>query len=102
MIKSMNLTLSHNKYSTALATVAIVIGVGAYWADVIKSQKGVATESLSTVRTVAWYVANITEAKAINRTCYHGKDPALTQESEDCQNALKALNMAHISQNYQN
>lgn len=102
MIKSMHLTPSSNKNAITVVTLAIAIGVGVYWADSIRFNESPALEASSSVRPVAWYVANIADAKAVNRACFHEKDPALTQASEDCQNAHKALNLAHIGQNYQN
>ncbi len=49
-------------------------------------------------RSVAWYVANIHEARAMNRSCFSQGNAA----SEDCRNSLQALNISHVSQNYQN
>lgn len=40
------------------------------------------------VKTVAWYVANIKEARAQNQTCH---DNPNLQGSENCVNALHAL-----------
>lgn len=101
MINPMNLSLPSSKHSSALMALAIALGMGAYTAYALNAPDNHASSAEGQVRTVAWYVANIAEAKAVNRTCFQG-DSALMQESEDCQNALKALNMAHISRNYQN
>ena len=50
-------------------------------------------------KSVAWYVANIHQAKAVNRSCFvDNNSPA----SADCQNALQALTISHVSQNVQN
>jgi hypothetical protein len=49
-------------------------------------------------KSVAWYVANIHEARATNRACFSQGNAV----SDDCRNALQALNISHVSQNYQN
>jgi hypothetical protein len=49
-------------------------------------------------KSVAWYVANIHEARAMNRACFSQGNAA----SDDCRNSLQALNISHVSQNYQN
>jgi len=42
-------------------------------------------------KSVAWYVANIKDAKTKNQQCYD--DPNL-KDTEDCQNALHALQIS--------
>ncbi|WP_367155429.1 EexN family lipoprotein [Methylomonas sp. HYX-M1] len=42
-------------------------------------------------KSVAWYVANIKDAKIKNQQCYD--DPNL-KDTEDCQNALHALQIS--------
>lgn len=49
-------------------------------------------------KSVAWYVANIHEAREMNRACFSQGNAA----SDDCRNSLQALNISHVSQNYQN
>lgn len=102
MERQLNLSLPLTRYSPALATLVVAIGIGAYWADTLKFQEDPAAEAENASRTVAWYVAHIAEAKAVNRTCFHSQEPESPQNSEDCQNALKALELAHVSRNYQN
>lgn len=106
MINPMNLQLPSEMHSTKRVAMALVfvfaLGTVAYVAFPRNVQESAPNTEASSSRTVAWYVAHIAEAKAINRTCFKGEDSVLTQDSEACQNALKALNMAHISQNYQN
>lgn len=53
-------------------------------------------------RSVAWYAANIREARDINRACFGSATSAERPSEEDCQNSLRALNISHVSQNYQN
>ena len=55
------------------------------------------TENALTVGSIAWYVSHISEAKAVNRQCFETK-----ADTDECRNALAALNMAHISRNYLN
>ncbi len=53
-------------------------------------------------RSVAWYAANIREARDINRACFGSRSSTERPSEEDCQNSLRALNISHVSQNYQN
>lgn len=48
----------------------------------------VANESGKDAKSVAWYVANIQEAKAQNQACH---DSPSNQSTENCANALHAL-----------
>jgi hypothetical protein len=106
MINPMNLQLPSEMHSTKRVALALVfvlaLGVVAYAAFPRNVQESTQDIEANASTTVAWYVAHIADAKDINRTCFKGEDPLLTQDSQPCQNALKALNMAHISQNYQN
>ena len=102
MYRQFNLTLPWTRYSPALAALVVAIGVGASWTDALNFQSDPTAEAESTSPTVAWYVAHIAEAKAVNRTCFHSKETANLEPSVDCQNALRALELAHVSRNYQN
>jgi len=42
-------------------------------------------------RSVAWYVANVKEARAKNQQCFDNPD---IKNSEDCENALHALQIS--------
>ena len=95
MDRQLNLTLPWTRYVPALAALVVAIGVGASWTDST-------AEAESSSQTLAWYVAHIAEAKAVNRTCFHSKETANLEPSVDCQNALRALELAHVSRNYQN
>ena len=62
---------------------------------------GQASGTGAEVKSVAYYVANIKVAKEVNRACYDtGSDDV--PEKQECENALKALELAHVGQNYQN
>lgn len=103
MDRQFNLTPPITRYSTALAGLVVAIGIATYWTYAYGLQKGSASEADSSPRTVAWYVAHIVEAKAINRTCVHSQEKTAAPAAiEDCQNALRALDLAHVSSNYQN
>ena len=62
---------------------------------------GEQSKASSEAKSVAYYVANIQEAKAVNKACYV-TESASVKASEECRNALDALNLAHVGQNYQN
>ena len=103
MDRQLNLTLPVTRYSTALAGLVVAIGIATYWTNAAGLLKDSASEADNSPRTVAWYVAHIVEAKAINRTCVHSKESTATSAAtEDCQNALRALELAHVGRNYQN
>ena len=103
MDRQLNLTLPVTRYSTALAGLVVAIGIATYWANASGLQINSASEVDNSPRTVAWYVAHIVEAKAINRTCVHSQErTAVPAAPEDCQNALRALELAHVGRNYQN
>jgi len=102
MYRQLNLTLPSTRNATALAGLMVAIVFGAYWADALRLQESPTSESDGSLRNVAWYVAHIAEAKAVNRTCFHSKENTTAEPSEDCQNALRALELAHVSRNYQN
>lgn len=53
-------------------------------------------------KSVAWYVANLREAREVNRACYGHEATLNPTEAEDCRNSLQALKISHVSQNYQN
>ena len=103
MHRLLNLTLPVTRYSTALAGMVAAIGIATYWANVSGLQINSASEVDNSPRTVAWYVAHIIEAKAINRTCVHSQErSSVPAATEDCRNALRALELAHVGSNYQN
>jgi len=49
------------------------------------------TQSANEAKSVAWYVANIQDARAKNQQCH---DNPSVQSSEDCANALHALDIS--------
>ena len=82
---------------TVLAGFVVATSSGIWIAS---QDTAVATETGS--RSVAWYAANIREAREVNRACFGSGYSAERPNSEDCENSLRALNMTHVSQNYQN
>lgn len=61
---------------------------------VLSAFKVISAEKASTendLKSVAWYVANIKEARATNQQCH---DNPSQQSSQDCQNALHALEIS--------
>jgi hypothetical protein len=46
------------------------------------------------VKTVAWYVANIKEARAKNKECYSNPGAVELQATPNCINSLQALKMS--------
>jgi len=57
------------------------------------------TEKTKEAKSVAWYVANIQEAKAQNKVCYGNGASTDTQSSPDCLNSLQALKISHVGNN---
>lgn len=82
----------------AVAAGIVVATSSGMWKT--SADTAVATETGA--RTVAWYAANIREAREVNRACFGSGDSAERPSSEDCENSLRALNMTHVSRNYQN
>jgi precorrin isomerase len=52
-------------------------------------------------RSVAYFVGNLWEAKQINKACVTGARMSFPIQAE-CENALQALTLSHVGQNYQN
>lgn len=50
-------------------------------------------------KSVAWYVANIKEARAKNKECYSDAKAADLQATQDCANSLQALKMSFVGAN---
>jgi hypothetical protein len=51
------------------------------------------------VKTVAWYVANIKEAKAKNKECFANPGNKELQATANCVNSLQALKMSFALSN---
>lgn len=66
-----------------LTVIALVLGLSGL--KVINAEESV---SVSEAKSVAWYVANIKEARNKNQQCHD--NPGM-QSSDDCSNALHAL-----------
>lgn len=89
--------------ATAVALFAVVAGiVVATSSGIWKAGQDTAVATETGSRTVAWYAANIREAREVNRACFGSSYADERPSSEDCENSLRALNMTHVSRNYQN
>ena len=89
--------------ATAAALFAVVAGiVVATNSGIWKASQDTAAAPETGSRSIAWYAANIREAREVNRACFGSSYSAERPSSEDCENSLRALNMTHVSQNYQN
>ena len=78
------------KNSFILTATALVLTLAAF--KVISAEEAASVKAESKeVKSVAWYVANVKEAKAKNQLCHDnpGKLP-----SEDCENSLHALQIS--------
>ena len=74
-----------NQKSIIIAATAAVLSGMAF--QVISSQD----QARPDTKSVAWYVANLKEAKAQNQVCHDNPD---LRDSENCQNALHALQIS--------
>ncbi len=54
-----------------------------------QQQEPIAKEAMS----IAWYTANIREARKVNKECY---DNPKLQSTEDCKNSLHALKISFV------
>ena len=75
------------KNSIILISAALVLALSAF--KVISAEES--TPSNEAAKSVAWYVANVKEARAKNQECHD--NPSL-QASSDCENALHALQIS--------
>jgi hypothetical protein len=89
-----------NDLAWIVVALAILMGLYSLNQEALNFSDG--DDSRSETRTVAWYVANIKEAKAVNKICWSRSDPSLSLGSENCEMALRALNLSHVGSNYQN
>ena len=78
------------KSSIILISSALVLVLSAF--NVINAEES-SQEASQTEngKTVAWYVANIQEAKAKNKECF---DNHIQKSTADCENALHALQIS--------
>ncbi|WP_426992184.1 hypothetical protein [Methylomonas sp. CM2] len=75
-----------------IAAAAIAVLGGAVILNVTNASSEVNEDKAATEgKSVAWYVANIKEAKAQNQTCH---DNPNLQASADCVNSLHALQIS--------
>jgi hypothetical protein len=57
------------------------------------------TKDQGDARSVAWYVANIREAMAMNKECYGNNGTKELQATPNCANSLQALKISHLGNN---
>lgn len=72
------------------ATLVLILG-GFNVLNAEESAQQESTQQAENAKSVAWYVANIREARAKNQECY---DNPSMQASLDCANALHALQIS--------
>jgi hypothetical protein len=53
----------------------------------------VSSKQQQETKSVAWYTANVKEARQKNKACYDDKE---LQSTEDCKNALHALDLVYV------
>lgn len=81
---------SMNKQNMTLGIIIATLTVTAF----AVTNEGEMTEKNNEkdVMTVAWYTANIRDARQKNKICYENKD---MQSTEECNNALHALEISY-------
>lgn len=77
------------KNTLVLTAVSLVLVLSAF--KVISAEEAAVAPESTEIKSVAWYVANVKEAKAKNQQCHD--NPAI-KSSEDCENALHALQIS--------
>jgi len=86
------------KKSTLIFAVAII--ATAYALSVSALEKTKPEESNNgDIKTVAWYVANIKEARAKNKECFADPNNKELQSTPNCANSLQALKMSFAVNN---
>ena len=77
-----------------LIAAAAIIFVGSIFQVTTANESKVDIISPEGIKSLAYYVANMKEAREINQTCY---DKGLDMKSvPDCANSLQALQMSHV------
>jgi len=74
------------KNAIIFAVTTFLLGLSTF--KVINAEE---TNQVSEVKSVAWYVANVKEAKTKNQECFDTPD---IKASDDCENALHALQIS--------
>lgn len=78
-----------NKNNIILIVASLTLTLSAF--KVISAEENNQAEQAEPAKSIAWYVANVKEARAKNQQCFD--NPAI-QASEDCENALHALQIS--------
>lgn len=80
--------------------IAVAISTAVFALSVSALEKGKSGEAKGDEsKTVAWYVANLKEARAKNKECYGDSKAVDLQATPDCVNSLQALKMSHVGAN---
>jgi hypothetical protein len=87
--------MKKTKLLFAAAAAATVYALSVSALEQPKSDKGKDEE----IKTVAWYVANIKEARAKNKECYGDPGAKELQSTPNCVNSLQALKMSFVVSN---
>lgn len=74
------------KNAIIFTVTALLLGLSAF--TVINAEE---STQVSEAKTIAWYVANVKEAKAKNQECFDNPE---IKASQDCENALHALQIS--------
>jgi len=86
------------KSTLALFATAVAVTVYALSASALETPKPAEGKAEET-KTVAWYVANIKEARAKNKECYGNPAAKELQSTPNCVNSLQALKMSFVVSN---
>ncbi len=78
-----------------IVLLGLAISAAAYALSVSAQENGQSDGS----KTVAWYVANIQEARAKNKECYADPNAKELQATADCVNSLQALKISFAGAN---
>lgn len=77
---------------------AITLLVAVFSASALEKSKP-AAEPVDEVKSVAWYVANLPDARAKNKECYSDPSASDLQSTPNCVNSLQALKMSFTGAN---
>lgn len=82
-----------NKKNILMLSCVVIFGFSIFKITTASESK-VDIVSPEGIKSLAYYVANIQEARTMNQTCY---DKGLDMKSTpDCANSLQALQMSHV------
>ncbi len=79
------------KKNNVIRIIAVILAVSTLTVAAIETKDKLTATNAEEVKSVAWYTANIRDARAKNQQCH---DNAGTASSQDCVNALNALELS--------